>query len=175
MGDLFHSDVKEWQLDRVFDRILYDGISHHIWMVLTKRPERMVNYFKSLDNPQSSFENVWIGVTVESPEYLDRIDTLLKIQAAVHFVSIEPMLAPVDLNRREFLIDKIRFKYTLGTYLDWVIVGPETGPGKRECKPEWIRDLYDQCQSANVPFFDKSKTNWLSREFPINVGQNTQP
>ena len=179
MGDLFHDDVETWELDRIFDRVLYDGISHHTWMILTKRPRRMMGYFQYLDDMQSSFDNVWLGVTAENQKRADeRIPILLQIPAAVRFVSVEPMLGPINLRwvmyaheatgetYRQYLERKGSYnQYEALRQLDWVIAGPETGPGARECKPEWIESLYEQCRAAGVPFFDKRK-DYLVREFP---------
>jgi protein gp37 len=100
--------------------------------------------------------NVWLGVSVENQKTADeRIPWLLKTPAARWFVSIEPMLGLVDLNKRECLIDKTGFRFTIGNYLDWVICGAETGPGKRPMDLDWARDVRDQCQEAGVPFFFK--------------------
>ena len=169
MGDLFHEDVEDNWINNVFN-IMVDpmfGANHHNYILLTKRPERIL---KGNYTDFSHWPNLWLGVTVEHPDYLWRIEELLKIPAAVRFVSVEPMLEPVDglheffkrapPGKRRWDIFKERDKG-----LDWVICGPETGPGARECKPEWIEDLYEQCKAAGVPFFDKRK-NYLVREFP---------
>lgn len=183
MGDLFHELIPEWMITQVMDRVLYDGISHHTFMLLTKRPQRMKEYFKSIDNMQNSFENVWLGVTAENQKCADeRIPILLQIPAAVRFVSVEPMLNVIDIRQwidpyrgldytyrnciKNHLISIDQAEALKVPTIDWVIAGPETGPGKRECKPEWIRDLYEQCKAAGVPFFDKTKKNWIAREFP---------
>jgi len=170
MGDLFHENVTDKQLDSIFANIAYDAFypisalfnkQPHTYLLLTKRPERIANS----PHPEhfARWTNIWLGVTAENQKRADeRIPTLLQIPAAVRFVSIEPMLEPVDLDD---------FWGAPGVGLDWVIVGPETGPGKRECKPEWIRDLYEQCQESGVPFFDKTKTNWIARESPNTKSQ----
>lgn len=164
MGDLFHENLRDSTIDFIFYAMR--GYPQHTYMLLTKRPERMAFYFKkrvSLECIQG-IPNLWLGVTVESPKYLNRIDVLLKIQAEIHFVSIEPMLAYMGISK--YLHQPPCKDGAERSLLDWVIAGPETGPGKRECKPEWIRSLYEQCQDANVPFFDKTKKEWLAREFP---------
>ncbi len=100
--------------------------------------------------------NIWLGVTAENQEQADkRIPILLQIPAAKRFVSIEPMLGAVDLNKKECLIDKKRFKLTLGNYLDWVIVGAESGAKRRLCPCGWVNDITKQCKDANVPCFVK--------------------
>ena len=112
--------------------------------------------------------NLWLGVTVEHPDYLWRIDELLKIPAAVRFVSVEPMLEEMNLDPylNFGFVSKGIFYNNPHPILDWVIAGPETGPGKRECKPEWIRDLYKQCQAAhkkNIQTSQPSYTTYITK------------
>lgn len=109
--------------------------------------------------------NIWLGVTVEHPDYLWRIEKLLQIPAAKRFVSLEPMLGGIDLE--EYLSEDyhaIQAKAEwepvtpdnpLWNKLDWVIVGAESGPKRRECKLEWVRDVVRQCKAAGVPIFVK--------------------
>jgi protein gp37 len=131
----------------------------HTYMILTKRPGPWMLQFVEI--------GAWIGVTAENQAAADeRIPFLLRVPAPVRFVSVEPMLEPVDLNERECLIDKRRFKLTIGRYLDWVICGPETGIGARPCNPAWINDLAAQCAAAGVPFWDKRHVWPLRREVP---------
>ncbi len=116
--------------------------------------------------------NVWLGVTAENQQAADeRIPILLQISAAVRFVSVEPMLGPVDLTgirfNRSVLVNVLEgCGINLKSYtqsipnvfcnkIDWVIGGGETGPGARPCYPDWVRSLKDQCQDAGVPFFLK--------------------
>ena len=113
----------------------------HLFLILTKRPEKMLDIFK----PTSGLPNMWIGVSVENQKQADaRIPILLQIPAAKCFVSIEPMLGPIRLQH-----------YGTGTSIDWVICGGESGPGARPMHPDWPRSIRDQCQSAGVPFFFK--------------------
>jgi protein gp37 len=94
--------------------------------------------------------NLWAGVTAENQERADeRIPFLLKTPAAVRFVSIEPILGPVDLN------EACDEWWESANQPFWVIVGAETGPGARTCRPEWIGDLVWQCQEAGVACFVK--------------------
>ena len=163
MGDLFHKDASwAWQYS-ILSTIGY--CSQHTFMILTKRPADMKTCISKFNY---TLRNLWLGVTAENQTTADkRIPVLLSIPAAVHFVSVEPMLEPVDLNKRELLCKTWSDGgLTIGTYLDWVIAGPETGPGARPCNPKWIEDLYHQCQKSSVPFFDKRKKNWLAREWP---------
>ena len=165
MGDLFHSNVPFHALRKIFFYIY--GQRQHKYLILTKRPGNMKIRFEQLGKFQYNpydFNHVWLGVTAENQKRADeRIPILLQIPAAVRFVSVEPMLGPVDLLGQEH-IGRIHSKHEVER-LDWVIAGPETGPGARECKPEWIEDLYEQCKAAGVSFFDKRK-DYLAREFP---------
>jgi protein gp37 len=106
--------------------------------VLTKRSTRLVRLADSLPWPP----NVWMGVSVENQEYVVRASRLARVPAAVRFLSVEPMLGPIDLT-------------PVLPELDWVIAGGESGPGCRPCHPAWLRSLRDQCWVAGVPFFLK--------------------
>jgi protein gp37 len=144
MGDLFHDDVHWSTIATIFD--LMARTPKHTYLVLTKRPALM-QAFLAWYTPNSGvtsyrwpFENVWIGTTVEDQEQADkRIPLLQGSPAAVRFVSIEPMLGPIDLH----------------TAVDWVIVGGESGPGARPMYPKWVRGIRDQCQAAGTPWFFK--------------------
>ena len=164
MGDLFHEYVEEEWVDKVI------GVTRltpqHSYMFLTKRPERMISYFA--DNPGAQMvrvnkeaqkmlkpknficpdapsvwprHNLMLGVSVESPDYLWRVDHLRQTPAALRFISFEPLIADVG-------------KVDL-TGISWCIVGSESGPRRRPCNLGWIRSLRDQCVAANVPFFCK--------------------
>jgi len=159
MGDLFHADVPEWMLDRVFDRVMHDGISCHTFIILTKRPDRMAEYFKYLDG-QPVPPNVWLGVTVENQRTADeRIPILMNIPTSVCFMSVEPMLERIELGEWAHV-------------LDWVICGGETGPKARPMEPEWVLNLLAQCLKAKTPFFFKKwsaanpKSLAMPKEFP---------
>lgn len=135
MSDLFHKDVSREFIGRVFD--VMARAHWHRFQILTKRAGRLAQLAPSLSWP----ENVWMGVTVESADYVDRIDHLRTVGAHVRFLSLEPLLGPIpnlDL-----------------TGIDWAIVGGESGPGSRPMDIEWVRDLREQCQAAAVPFFFK--------------------
>jgi protein gp37 len=149
MGDLFHESVSFEDIKDVFRVINFNPI--HTFQILTKRPERMVEFFKWLNNSNIAvnFPNLWIGVTVENQEMANkRIPILLQIPAAIRFVSIEPMLGPVDIHPHGLSPDR--------PSLDWVICGGETGPKARPINCIWVEYLLNQCKSANVPFFFKS-------------------
>ena len=165
MGDLFHKDVLFLDLLEVWKAI--DAHPQHTFMLLTKRPQSAKEFFDILyrnhfRDPKNTGihppKNLWLGVTAENQARADeRIPILLQIPAAVRFVSVEPMLGPVDL-RRAFGTEGARQTYI--EQLDWVICGGETGHGARPMHPDWARSLRDQCQAAGVPFFFKQWGEW---------------
>ena len=135
MSDLFHEDVPVDFIRRVFD--VMQQADRHLFQILTKRSARLAELAPLLPWPT----NVWMGVTVESCDYLHRVDDLRQVPAAVRFLSLEPLLGPLpglDL-----------------TDIDWVIVGGESGPGARAMAEAWALDLRDQCMRAGVAFFFK--------------------
>lgn len=135
MSDLFHKDAPEKFILRVFD--VMRQASWHIFQVLTKRLDWLLKLSPKIDWP----DNVWVGVSVERADYTFRIDHLRQTGAGVHFLSLEPLLGPLqDLNLEG---------------IQWVIVGGESGPGARPMQEEWVRDIRDQCFAAAVPFFFK--------------------
>ncbi|MFQ5615086.1 MAG: DUF5131 family protein [Anaerolineales bacterium] len=135
MSDLFHQDVPAEFIQKVFD--IMRRASWHTFQVLTKRSGRLLEFDPEIDWPT----NVWMGVSVENSECVFRIDHLRQTNAAIKFLSLEPLLGPLqDLDLRG---------------IDWVIVGGESGPGARPIKEELEIDIREQCLSVNVPFFFK--------------------
>ena len=110
--------------------------------------------------------NVWLGVSVEDQETaIARIPALLETPAAVRFVSAEPLLGPIDLQKAAYAACRdSRGNWDLKAYLHWVIVGGESGPGARPMHPDWTRSLRDQCQTAGIPFFFKQWGEWLPQD-----------
>uniref|UniRef100_A0A6H1ZDZ4 Phage protein Gp37/Gp68 n=1 Tax=viral metagenome TaxID=1070528 RepID=A0A6H1ZDZ4_9ZZZZ len=168
MGDLFHEDVPTPWIYDVFQRM--ESCPQHIFMLLTKRPERMRSMVMGgvTGWETSHREHIWLGVTAENQEQADkRIPVLLSIPAAVRFVSVEPMLSTVDLCHLQPNDPPVEIDALNGTHgvtrphggksakLDWVICGGESGPGARPMHPDWARGLRDQCVGAGVPFFFK--------------------
>jgi protein gp37 len=149
MGDLFHEDVPiEW-VYRVFNVMKW--CPQHTFLLLTKRPARAKAMLETLthfyypeerDPITAYFPHVWLGVTIETSKHSHRAITLLNTHIAHRFVSLEPLLGPMNIE--SFI-----------WYRSWVIVGGETGPGAREMKPEWVRDIRDTCADFGVPFFFK--------------------
>lgn len=135
MSDLFHKDVPVAFVQRVFQ--VMKQAHWHQFQVLTKRAERL----RELDPLLEWQPNIWMGVSVETAKYVQRIDALRTTGAAIKFLSLEPLLGPLpSLNLQG---------------IDWVIVGGESGPGARPIQPAWVRDIRDQCVAADVPFFFK--------------------
>jgi protein gp37 len=135
MSDLFHNEVPASFIDEIF--FTMNETPWHTYQVLTKRAGRL----KVISKRLNWTPNIWMGVTVETADHMNRIDHLRQVPAAVRFLSLEPLLGPLpNLNL---------------TGINWVIVGGESGPGARPMKKEWAEDLRDQCLSANVPFFFK--------------------
>jgi protein gp37 len=135
MSDLFHEDVPEEFIGRVFETMA--ACPQHTFQVLTKRSGRLREMAGWLPWPK----NVWIGVSVENQRVLGRIDDLRQVPAAVRFLSCEPLLGPME----DLDLDGIA----------WVIVGGESGPGARPMKPEWVESILKQCRRAKVAFFFK--------------------
>lgn len=141
MSDVFHEDVPFEYIDQIFETIKLTP--HHTYQILTKRAERMAEYFKNKSAPQ----NAWIGVSVEDKRYgVPRIDYLRKTNASIRFLSVEPLLefiGELDL-----------------TDIHWVIVGGESGRNARPMKEEWVESIRSQCEVAGVAFFFKQWGGW---------------
>jgi len=135
MSDLFHDSVPLEFIQNVFETIR--STPQHTYQILTKRSERLANISPLIKWPT----NIWMGVSVESKEYISRIDHLRSAAASVRFLSLEPLLSPLD----DLNLDRI----------DWAITGGESGPGARPMQPEWVRSIRDQCVRANVAFHFK--------------------
>lgn len=198
MSDLFHKDVSFEFILRMW--MTMAAAHEHTFMILTKRPDRMSRFVNewlpgawglatmSLKLLNKPIPNVWLGVTVENQKAADeRVPLLLQTPAAVRFVSVEPMLGPVNLTRIKWAkipVDPKNYKFGAPppdelwsmrnsllshsadaynkelTGIDWVICGGETGPGARPMHPDWVRSLRDQCYDAGTPFFFKSWGQW---------------
>lgn len=167
LSDLFHEDVPDRFIDQVMRAMA--NTKRHVYQVLTKRPERMLDYLSGWwkrcyqDSetgeyiPVNPCQHIWFGVSVESQETADeRIPLLLQTPAAVRFVSAEPLLGPVDLEvGLEAFHSHDPMLNRNPSPISWVIVGGESGPGARPCDVAWIRAIKEQCQSAGVPVFVK--------------------
>ena len=135
MSDLFHDGVPLAFIQKVFH--VMEETPQHTYQVLTKRAERLEELSKKLRWPN----NVWMGVSVESADYLFRIGHLRRTKAKTKFLSLEPLLGPLErMDLRG---------------IDWAIAGGESGPGARPMPKEWVRSIRDQCVAADVPFHFK--------------------
>lgn len=217
MGDLFHPSVPNEFVAAAFGT--FAAVPQHAIMILTKRPERALDWFQWVrdrevkgrsmfpdDTPewriwhmihvearrhginvpnhhggQWPLPNVWFGFSAENQEAFDKRAPIgLQVPAALHFVSVEPMLGPVNIPDKYLLSCRgcgnqgstaYVTKHDLSLCcacekngekpaLDWVICGGETGPGARPLHPDWVRGLRDQCEASGVPFFFKSWGDW---------------
>jgi protein gp37 len=193
MGDLFHESVPwEW-IHRVM--FVISKCQQHTFQILTKRPERMAEYFTKLATRPTFGEeamdllgwdykmlkmittyrrgghlpNLWLGTTCENQDAADhRIPFLLQTPAAVRFVSVEPMLGPVEMEQYlcddHYTGDLINGPCVHLPSIDWVICGGESGPGARPMHPDWARSLRDQCAATATPFMFKQWGEWSSTE-----------
>ncbi len=151
MGDLFGDWVPEEWIREVIHAVW--KYNQHNFMFLTKNPKR----YKEFIWP----DNCWLGTSLSSSKYIDRAWELLKLPKKYNtFMSIEPLLGPVNLNKYEILLKNWRDKLTIGKYIDWIIVGAQTGPGAVKSSKEWIELIIEQCKRAEVPLFLKDNLEW---------------
>lgn len=135
MSDLFHEDIPDDYVSQVFD--VMKRAHWHVFQILTKRQDRLAELAPSLPWPS----NVWMGVTIENRRFIHRADRLREVDAAVRFISAEPLLGPLDG------LDL--------TGINWLIAGGESGPRHRRIDLQWVRALRNQCNDADVAFFFK--------------------
>jgi protein gp37 len=135
MSDLFHEEVPLKFIQKVFATMR--ACPQHTFQILTKRSERLAKLASQLDWAP----NVWMGVSVEDARVVNRIYDLQQVPAAVRFLSLEPLIGPIDTLPLEGI--------------DWAIIGGESGPGARKMKIEWVRSIFKQCRKAKTAFFFK--------------------
>lgn len=178
-GDLFAENVPD---DWILDVVTIMAIAgHHTFQVLTKRAERMHDFFNRddlLDEIYANWysfsggarevyswplHNIWLGCSAEDQvRYDQRRRWLDRTPAAVKFWSIEPMLGPIEMG--------IKFVKP-----GWVIVGGESGPKARPMHPDWARSIRDQCADAGVPFFFKQWGEWCPATRDYGVHGSVMP
>ena len=145
MSDLFHEAFNDDMIMTVFSSMKH--ADRHIFQILTKRPERMINLVNTIFAPAGFWplKNVWLGVSAENQAtYNQRVPLLSNIvEKTVNFISMEPLLELVDVPA----VDLSR--------IDWIIAGGESGPGARPVKTQWFREIRDSCEAARIPFFFK--------------------
>ena len=153
MSDLFHEDISDSYLDKVFSVIA--ETPHHTYQILTKRAERLPEYFSSRQCPQ----NVWLGVSVEDRKHgIPRIDLLRQVNAHIRFLSVEPLLEDLGV-------------FDL-TDIHWVIVGGESGHKARPMRMEWVTNVQKQSEKAGAAFFFKQWGGWGSDGVKRNKKSN---
>ena len=135
MSDLFHNDVPLSFIQDVFQ--VMNENSHHIFQVLTKRADRLLE----LSSKLTWTNNIWMGVSVENNLVVNRIECLKKTKAKTKFLSLEPLIGPLP----NLKLNKI----------DWVIVGGESGFNPRTMEKDWVLDILNQCKKSKVPFYFK--------------------
>jgi len=135
MSDVFHEMIPMDYVEQIFE-VMNRG-DWHVFQVLTKRSARLVE----LGNHLKWTSNIWMGVSIESADHVGRADELVAVPAAVHFLSVEPLLGPIPMLPLEGI--------------DWVIVGGESGARARPMDIAWVRSIRQQCERAGVPFFLK--------------------
>lgn len=174
--------------ERLFD--LISDTPHLDWLLLTKRPENLEAMLPWTSAHAGEYRerywpHVWLGTSVEDQQRADeRIPAMLKIPAAVRFLSMEPLLGPVDLTRLTYRGDRLNPLDTTNDqaapHIDWIICGGESGPNARPMHPAWARSIRDQCQAAGVPFFFKQVGEWEAVSRPTDADEcvrafNTYP
>jgi protein gp37 len=193
MSDLFHEDVPFEFILAVLARC--STAQHHTFQILTKRPARMLEFFRWMDSGDAPYrveirENTWGGVSVEDqPAADERILPLLASPFRRRFLSCEPLLGPVDLRRVDGDTDCLDpddtghesggpARWIPGPAIDWVIVGGESGRGARLMEETWARSLVEQCRGASVPVFVKQMgTVWAreSKHWPLGDSKGAAP
>lgn len=193
MSDLFHAQVSFEFIDKVF--YVMTGVRRHTFQILTKRPQRMLDYFESrqkiwaqrkagvelLDwfGVHSATDHIWLGVSCEDQKTADeRIPLLLQTPADVRFVSCEPLLGEIDLRQwiiKQGFVERVSAwgdgeRFYPNSTIDWVITGGESGPHFRPMNLDWARSLRDQCVAANVPYFFKQESAFRSETNPTLDG-----
>lgn len=156
MSDLFYESISYYTIADIIDTM--KKTPQHIYQILTKRPLNALEFFEWYKRWLP--DNVWLGVSVESKKYLDRVKLLEMCPARIKFISFEPLIediGEVDLNG-----------------IDWVIVGGESGHKRRRFDPDWARNILRQCKEHNVAFFMKQwdkvqeiPDDLMIREYPI--------
>jgi len=135
MSDIFHEKIPDEFIFQIFE--VMNKAHWHTFQVLTKRPKRLAKLASKLNWT----DNIWMGITVEANEYVDRVDYLRDCPAKIKFLSLEPLIDSVD---------KLDYRG-----IDWVIAGGESGYGARVMKKEWVLEIRDRCKNENIDFFFK--------------------
>jgi len=161
MSDIFHFDVEQSQLKKIFAEMYF--LTQHTFIISTKRPTRANTYLRWCAD--TFLENLHMLFSASMQKELEGgIDVFLEVPVKLHGLNLEPLLEPIDC--RPYLGGEKR--------IAWVIVGPETGIGRRECRIEWIENIVEQCKRADVPCFVKAlpikgKISRKPEEWPVHL------
>jgi len=139
MSDLFHKDISDQFIRKVFETMI--KADHHIFQLLTKRAERMTEWTNRFFPKGKLPKHIWLGVSIETQQYMKRAILLQKVPAKIRFLSVEPLLGQVD------------FKSYHLRGIHWIIVGGESGHKARPMNPNWVREIRKQCYKNDVAFF----------------------
>jgi protein gp37 len=152
MSDLFHEKMPLETIRELFG--IMEACPRHKFQILTKRHERLVELSSSLE----WHDNIWMGVSIENQDYVQRADFLRQVPAKIRFLSCEPLVGPLELN-----LDGIH----------WVLIGGESGRGYRPMNLEWARGILQQCEAAKVACFVKQLGGYRKHDdiadFPIDL------
>lgn len=151
LSDLFHKDIPFEQLQQVFQ--VMNQCPQHVFQVLTKRHENLLELAPKL----TWTPNIWMGVSVEDAENAKRIDYLRQVPAAVRFISMEPLIGPIIVDK-PLNLDGIA----------WVIVGGESGSGARPMNAAWALKIIHECQRQKIPVFMKQTGSVLAKEWGLD-------
>lgn len=171
-GDLFGDQIPEWWIKEV----LYacEDAPKHRYFFLSNNPKRYLEslpLWKRHHNPEL-FRNFWFGTTITSEEDIKRAWELLRLPKDINtFLSIEPLLGSIDLNKYELLLKDWRNKKTIGKYLDWVIVGTKSEYVSATQSNQWIENIIEQTKEAAVPLFLRDNLSWhkIIKELPDSL------
>jgi protein gp37 len=148
MGDLFHADVEFEIINDIFNIMMWND--RHIYQILTKRPANLINWFKC-SGFSSIPDHIWVGITAENQLLAEqRIKILASLPAKIKFISFEPLLGEIDLK-------------PFNDFIDWIIVGGETGPGARLMHYNWAIELQEDANKFKIPFYFKKWGDYYKR------------
>lgn len=193
-GDLFHPAVPDEWIDKVF--AVMARARWHSYQVLTKRAKRMREYMShpdrygriiaashtvelcAMEAMPWPLPHVWMGVSAEDQQRAnERVLDLLETPAAVRWLSLEPLIGPIDLSSALARATATRAGDRISQWLHWIVAGGESGPKARPAHPDWFRDLRDMCVAAGVPFFFKQHGAWteLDADKPTRTVESDDP
>lgn len=172
-SDWFIEEADEWRTEAWE---IIKKTPQHTYQILTKRPERIKDHLP--EDWDEGYENVWLGVSIESQDQIGRMDTLYSAPAKTKFLSLEPLIGPIDLfssmTGYPTFDDPGNGGEPVLWGMDWVIIGGESGNetgkyGYRECRLSWIDSLIDQCKDhhTQVPVFVKQLGTHLAKHLKL--------